>query len=505
MPLNVSGTDSYRQILRASSIMGAALTANYLVGLVRVKLTAVLLGPSGVGLLGIYTSVTGMIGTVSGLGISGSAVRDIAQAQGKDDPVAIARALKILRRTCWMTGALGWLFAMALAVPISLWIFGSRERAAAMAILGLTVLLGSVGGGETAVLQGVRRIGDIARANVVATLVNAPLAIGLYAWLGAAGILPVLVVSAAVSLTITARLARRVHVPAVAVDLAQTFEGARRMARLGMAFMFAGVLTAGLDMLTRAVISRELGLDAAGIYQAAWALSGLFANFILSAMGTDFYPRLAGVIHDHGLAVRTVNEQTEIGILLGVPGLLATLAFAPLIVAIFYTGRFMPAADLLPWLLLGVFGRVLSWPLGFVQVALGAGRSFAVTEGAFVALQAVLLLWLVPRFGIVGAGYAFAASYLAYTACMLWVGRVLISFRWSAAVRRLLLLSIMLIAADVALRLVLPGVPGVVAGGIVAFGSAVLSARELSSRLGPEHRLVRALRSVPGGKWVARP
>lgn len=69
-------------------------------------------------------------------------------------------------------------------------------------------------------------------------------------------------------------------------------------------------------------------MNPAGIYQAAWALSGLFAGFVLGAMGTDFYPRLTALIRDREAAVRAVNEQTEIGILLAVPWLLATLAFA---------------------------------------------------------------------------------------------------------------------------------------------------------------------------------
>ena len=63
----MSGTDSYAQILRSSSIIGGALGLSYLVGLIRVKLIAVLLGPSGVGLVSLYTSAMGMIGMVSNL------------------------------------------------------------------------------------------------------------------------------------------------------------------------------------------------------------------------------------------------------------------------------------------------------------------------------------------------------------------------------------------------------------------------------------------------------
>jgi PST family polysaccharide transporter len=64
-------------------------------------------------------------------------------------------------------------------------------------------------------------------------------------------------------------------------------------------------------------------------------------------MGADYYPRLTGVAHDHAAVNRLVNEQTEIGLLLAVPGLLATLALAPWIIRLFYTSEFLPAVELL--------------------------------------------------------------------------------------------------------------------------------------------------------------
>ena len=192
--------------------MGGANGLNYLVALVRVKIIAVLLGPAGVGLVSLYMSAIGLVGTVSGLGIGSSGVREVALAFSRQDPKAAARAVRILRRACWVTGLLGWALAASLAPLLSTWVTGSTEHAVAIAVLGVTLLLGAVNGGQTALLQGVRRIGDIARANVVAMLLNTGLAIGLYAWLGARGIVPVLVVTAAVSLAVSWWFSRRVHV-----------------------------------------------------------------------------------------------------------------------------------------------------------------------------------------------------------------------------------------------------------------------------------------------------
>ena len=48
---------SYRQILRSTSIIGGASVINILIGLVRVKVAAVLLGPAGIGLIGLFKAM----------------------------------------------------------------------------------------------------------------------------------------------------------------------------------------------------------------------------------------------------------------------------------------------------------------------------------------------------------------------------------------------------------------------------------------------------------------
>ena len=492
----MSQGNSYGQILRSSSIMGGAQAINYLVALLRVKVVAVLLGPAGVGVIGLYTSATSLLGTVTGLGLQGSAVRAIAQ--GKDDLLAVARTTRVLRRLVWATGALGWLASIALAVPLSRWMFQSTEHAWAMAALGGTLLLGAISGGQLGLLQGLRQIGDIARVQVAAAVLNTAVTIGLYAWLREDGIVPVLVANAAVTLLCSWWFARRVEVPTVAIDWSHALAEAKPLLGLGVAMMWSGVLSLALDLYTRTLISRSLGIDAAGIYQAAWSLSGMFAGFVLGAMGADFYPRLTAVIHDREAAALAVNEQTEIGILLALPGLLVTLAFAKWVVWALYSATFAPAADVLVWMVLGVFGRVLSWPLGFIQLSLGAARWFMATEAIFLAIQALLATWLVPRHGVIGAAYAFALCYVLYTTGMAWVGNRLMGFRWSASVLRMMLVSGVLMGVAFAVNRLLPDVPAMVLGGLVALMGGVWSLRGLAVRLGAGHRLVHWMLRVPG-------
>ena len=345
-----------------------------------------------------------------------------------------------------------------------------------------------------------RRIGDLARAKVTGAALGSVVTVAIYFVLGEAGVVPALLAGAFVTLIFSFWYARRVPVLPLSLSLGETRSGARRLLGLGVAFMWGAVLVAGLDLFLRAIITRKFGIEGAGIYQAAWALSGMFASFVLSAMGADFYPRLTATIHDRAQAARAVNEQTEIGALLALPGLLAALTLAPLAVKLLYTPQFLPAANLLPWMALGVFGRVISWPMGFVQLALGASRWFAATETVFVGLWAALAYAMVEAFGIIGAAYAFALNYALYTAAMLWVTRVLIDFSWSKETRELILASAAFVGLAFAARFLWSDPATLVAGAAVTLASALFSFRGLAKRLGEGNRLVKWALMAPGGQ-----
>jgi len=111
-------SDSYAEILKSTTLVGGSQVINIFIGIVRTKFMAVLLGPAGVGLMGMYQAVTGMVGTVTGLGIGSSGVRQIAEAAGSGDQFRIARTIFALRRTALVLGMAGLLLSGALSRPL---------------------------------------------------------------------------------------------------------------------------------------------------------------------------------------------------------------------------------------------------------------------------------------------------------------------------------------------------------------------------------------------------
>ena len=229
------------------------------------------------------------------------------------------------------------------------------------------------------------------------------------------------------------------------MTFAQAREEAAHLLKLGFAFMASAVLTTGAAYGVRVIVRDSVGIEAAGLYQSAWALGGMYVGFILQAMGSDFYPRLTAVANDHAECNRLVNEQAQIGLLLAGPGVIGTLTFAPIVIAVFYAGTFSAAVDPLRWICLGMALRVVAWPMGYIILAKGARALFFWTEVAATMVHVGLAFVLVRFFGLAGATMAFFALYVWHGVLIYVIVRRLTGFRWSAANRRIGLLFLPLI------------------------------------------------------------
>lgn len=427
--------------------MGGSQVINILIGILRTKVMAVLLGPAGVGLLGMYQAVTGVVGTVTGLGIGSSGVRQIAEAAGTGDEIRIATTIYTLRRTALILGLAGMLFTIALCRHLSTVTFGSENQADAIAFLGITILLGAVSGGQVALVQGLQRITDLAAMSVLGTIFSTILSVLiLYFWQDT-GIVPSLIAVSAMTILTSWWFARKIRVPTVSIDWKEVLREGKGLVKLGGVFMASELMTAAVAYFIRVLITRKLGMESLGLYQAANTLSNLYIGVILGAMGMDFYPRLTAVASDNPTVNRMVNEQTEVGLLVATPGIVATLAFAPHALQIFYSSAFMAAFDVLRWQILGIFLRVVAWPMGFVVLAKGKNRVFFWTELIWNALHAGLVWAGVHLFGLAGTGIAFFWMYVSYTILIFVVVNHISGFRWSKTNIRISAIMMAIIAA----------------------------------------------------------
>jgi O-antigen/teichoic acid export membrane protein len=403
---------SYRQIFKATSLFGGVQVFNILIGIIRVKFVAVLLGTKGVGIIGLFNSPLQLITSITGLGISFSAVRDVAEASGSNDRIRISKAIITLRRWSWATGLLGALVTLSFAPLLSRWSFGNSDYTWAFVWLSVTILLQSISKGQSAILQGTRRLRDMAKAGVAGSTLGLITSIPLYYWFGIKGIVPALIITAITGLLLSWYFSRKVEVEKIQMTLRETNKEGLRMVKLGVSMTIAGFIASFSAYILNAFISNFGGVEQVGLYNAGWGVVGQYTAVIFSAMATDYFPRLSAVQSDTEKVNKLVNQQVDSALLIVTPLLALLILFMPVVVRILYTPEFLPVVMFATLTLLGIPFKTVSWAMGYVYLAKGNGKLFMTME----IISGVVILGLNLLFyyfnGLNGLGISFITTYI---------------------------------------------------------------------------------------------
>ncbi len=484
----------FRSLVKSTFLLGSSSVANTLIGIIRVKVLALLVGPAGVGLLGALSAVASLGTTVAALGSDTSGTRRIALSRDSEAAVARVRAVLLAIAVIHGLATIG-VFYFGRAA-IAHWVFGSQAYADEVALLGIAVALSLIAGLQIAQLQGLGQAGVVARVSVLSSLMGT--AFGLLAvWQWGVGGIIVLVLAqpmlaALVAYGYTARLSGSQSTALRARWIATDWWG---IISQGSAYMLSYVMLALVPLAIRALIIREIGMDAAGYFHASWTMSVIYVGFLLNAMSADYFPRLTALIDNRPAAISLINDQVQLGLAIGGPILLAMLAGAPWIVPMLYSNEFLPAVEVFQWQALGNLMKIAGWPVAFLSMARGRSGQFFLIEFAWCSLFFVVAWLGLASLGLAATGIGFAAGCIVYFLLQWTVAAATYGFRWerqtiSTMLAYLFAGLLTLLAAQRSHWLQLA------VGGTFAIGLGLVSVRFICAKIGDEGRLVHHARHV---------
>ena len=385
-----------------------------LVGLASAKVWAMLLGPSGLGFMGLLQSLLGLAGLTAAAGLGTGLVRLGANALERGDREQVAALRRAAWLLFWVVGSLAVAIMVSFRTPIGEWMLGGAEQAGSAVLMALALVFNLAAGVQVSILITHHRIGAQAKVGVLTSLLGTGASLALVWLWGAPALAPAIVAGAVVGWLISATFLRRETEALPCPTHGMVVEGVWSLLRFGGPYTASMLVGTGVQFALPALVLHTLGIESVGYSRAAFAISGVYLGFLLTAMGQDYYPRISAVSDRPAELVRLVNQQHWLTMLLAGPMILGALALAPYLVPIIYTQQFSPAIEVLEWQLVSDLFKFTSWTMGFVILARGSSKRIFIVE-LLAGINMILFSYLgIKYYGLAGIGLGFLGTYVIH-------------------------------------------------------------------------------------------
>jgi O-antigen/teichoic acid export membrane protein len=303
---------------------------------------------------------------------------------------------------------------MVLSPLLSQLTFGNHKYTLAFIWISITLLFTQLTSGQIALLQGMRKLQYLAKANLFGSIFGLIITVPLYYRWGIDGIVPGIIVTSVITLLLSWYFSHKVKIQPVKVTFIRTFAEGRNMLNLGFIISLGGIMSLGSSYIVRIFISNIGGLEQIGLYSGGFAIINTYVGLIFTAMATDYYPRLAALANNNQLCKQTINQQAEIAILILAPILMVFLVFINWVVILLYSTKFIAINEMIYWAALGVFFKAASWSVAFIFLARGSSKLFFWNEFISNIYMLGLNLLGYKFMGLMGLGVSYMVGYILY-------------------------------------------------------------------------------------------
>lgn len=404
---------SYDHVLKYTGVFGGVQGLKMLVSVVRVKLTAYILGGWGMGMITAYNTVYEFLFNASNMGIPLNATRSTSELFEKGTTEQVEHQVMVIR-TWVLWSALFSVFLCLFFSPIISYFFFDHDwhRWPVVMLTSLVAMSNIIAEGECAILKGLRQVRGVAAIETLVAVGTLFCTIPMYYLLGFRGVITGLIacgfMSAAVHLAFSLRI-----VPYKVKPLSyRTFIEGLPLIKVGIPYVLAGVANSFLQMAVVAIILAHHTQKELGYYNAGWGLMIGYAGLVFLALESDYFPRLSAVNSDKQRMNETINQQIDVCTLIITPLLIMLVVLMPYVLELLYEREFVVVQGMATLAVFYTFLRCISLPIAYSILAKGESIAYLILEVCYDVLFGLLIWWCYSSFGLTGAGIALSVGAL---------------------------------------------------------------------------------------------
>lgn len=427
-----------RRVLKIMSLFTGVESLGIICSMVKMKLVAIWLDATGVGLFNIFNTTVDTATYLTGLGLRQSAVRDVAVARG-DGGSRLNVIIAAVRGWSVVAGLLGAVALLTLSWPLAEIIFGDGRMWWNFAVLGATMLFNALYAGEAAVFQGTEAYRRLARTGLEMAVAGLLVSVPMFRFLG----------ENSVSLSIAAyglcgclfayiNRERRYDIKPMR---GQELKNNSAFVKFGAYISITAFFNTLCQLIFVSWLNNVASTAVVGLYGAGMTLVVRYTSMVFNSVGLEYYPRVsANIGHPQRMEV-FMNHEVTLLLLVLTPLMLLFMACRELVVPLLYSREFLVIIPFISWGIMTILMRAVSNTLAFTIMAKGEGKVYMAVDSADALFGLAMCVVMYMRYGITGVGIALVIWHAAYMAVVTFVCRYRYSLKLGADALRTIILS----------------------------------------------------------------
>jgi len=380
---------------------------------IRVKVSAVFLEPTGVGIVSQVGGFQNLMSQFVNLGVGGGVTKYVAEYTSKQESRSLEKLLQTVVSGFAITGIIAFLISLIFAPQFA-------DLALADHSLGLLIVLAGIAVPLTAqtqivsrCLQGMLKIREMVLLGMVSSVLGLVITVPLIILANVTGAVLSMGLSALFSLAIGQLYLQRVALREYHVRLHFAVPDKEMSIKL-LRFGGANSVMVISDILTllaiRSTIIARFGAASNGLYQVVFGLSNQYLALITAALWTYGMPKVATMLDDPAGIDKVRNDVLRLSLSIFTPLIVLILVFRGVWIPILYSQSFIGASSLLGWQVIGDIFRAIFGPAN-ISNAPKERFGFIIGQTLLFSMLQLGTFWLLlPLVGLRAAPMSYALA-----------------------------------------------------------------------------------------------
>ena len=403
-------------IVKVFSLTSVSTLVRMLTGLISVKVVSVLIGASGIALMGQLNSFTTIVMNLATGGINSGVTKYLAE--DKEDPQKIRQYLSTAFKITLFCSFLVGLFMIVFNGFLSAVIMKSAEYRYVFVIFGVTVFLYTINNLSFSIINGFKKFRLYVKISITNSIIGLIFTLSLVYFWGLKGALIGAVTFQSIMLPISLWMARKEFWMNIQFFKSKFSRAITKKYSHYTLMAFVTMATVPVSQLIlRGFVITHISAVEAGWWEAMNRISHMYLMVITSSFGVYYLPRLSELKENFELR-HEIFKAYKVILPILCAGFAVIYFMRLLVIKILFTPEFYPMQQLFIWQLAGDLFKIASWLVAFLMLAKSMTKTFIITEILSSVLFVGLSFLFISFNGVVGITQAYMMNYIIYTLIM---------------------------------------------------------------------------------------